>query len=82
MLPALPSPGDALRYASRALAGSRVAFAYQDASMRLHAFDTYGRALRELQKALWDPNAMYQDQTLAAARALVMFEVSPSSPTL
>ena len=44
--------------------------------MRLRAFDAYGRALRELQKALWDPARMYRDETLAAARTLVLFEVS------
>ena len=72
----MQTPGKALSYGSKAFAASRVAFAYNDASMRFRAFDAYGKALRELQKALWDPKRMYRDETLLATRALVTFEAS------
>ncbi|KAL9091494.1 MAG: hypothetical protein Q9165_004880 [Trypethelium subeluteriae] len=74
----MQDPEDTLRYAAKALAASRVAFVYDDPNMKLRAYDAYGKALRELQKALWDPNAMYRDETLAAARALVAFEMIQS----
>ncbi|KAL9063061.1 MAG: hypothetical protein Q9157_008446 [Trypethelium eluteriae] len=75
LIPTMEDPGDTLRHAAKALAASRVAFVYNDPNMKLRAYDAYGKALRELQKALWDPNAMYRDETLAAARALVAFEI-------
>ncbi|KAL8692937.1 MAG: hypothetical protein Q9218_002139 [Villophora microphyllina] len=35
----------------------------------------YGQALRELQRALWDPRLMCLDETLAACSALVLYEL-------
>lgn len=78
LVPPIQGPGITLRYAIKAAAASRIAFVNNDENMRLRAFDAYGKALRELQKALWDPVAMYHDETLAAARALVFFEVRPT----
>jgi hypothetical protein len=80
LVPSIQNPSLVLSYATKAIAASRVAFAYGDANLRLRAFDAYGRALQELQKALFDPNLMYRDDTLAAARSLVTFEVA--SPVL
>lgn len=75
MVPTMQDPGNALLHGANAFAASRLAFVNNDENMKLRAFDAYGKALRELQKALWDPNAMYRDETLAATRALVIFEV-------
>lgn len=35
----------------------------------------YGKALWELQRALWDERLVYRDETLAASHALVLYEV-------
>ncbi|KAI9704695.1 MAG: hypothetical protein M1820_005443 [Bogoriella megaspora] len=79
VLPTIPNPPNVLRYSTKALAASRLAFANRDSEMRMRAFDAYGRALRELQRSLYDPNAMYNDTTLAAARCLVTFELFEST---
>jgi hypothetical protein len=36
----------------------------------------YTQGLWELQKALWDPNLMYRDETLAACMNLIVYEVT------
>lgn len=35
----------------------------------------YTRGLYEMQKALWDPQLMYSDETLGACMALAMYEL-------
>ena len=52
-----------------------------DQSLIHASLKLYTQGLQELQKALWDPQQMYADETLAACMALVMYEVfeCPSS---
>ena len=46
-----------------------------DDSMTTQGKINYVLALRELQKALWDEQSMWKDETLAAGRVLVYHEV-------
>lgn len=70
-----PNSTVALQLSSRALALSRVGWANDDDGLKIHGGLVFGTALRELQKALWDENLMWRDETLAAAYILSNYEV-------
>lgn len=72
----LPNPGKAMPIALRALALSRLGFANSDEAMKAQSRTVYVTALSEFQKALWDEKERRKDRTLAAGRALTLYEVS------
>jgi hypothetical protein len=43
--------------------------------LRASSLELYGKALCELQRALWNKKRMYRDETLAATMILRMYEV-------
>lgn len=71
----MPNPQDALRLALMALTMTRTAWIHDDERLRIQGKRFYGLALKQLQIALWDPVLMLNEETLAAARTLVSYEV-------
>lgn len=65
----------ALDEALSATAVTRVGHARDDADMHILGLTAYARALKYLQKALWDPELVLRDETLAACLLLMTFEV-------
>lgn len=78
---ALDSPGQVLRLGLHALAASRVGFSRNDESLSLEARKIYGEALQALVSTLNTTDALRDDEILAAARALMIFEVSWTPPS-
>lgn len=68
--------GRALRPSLRALSLNRVGWANNDKALIMQGRVAYNLALHELQKALRNRDEMYRDETLAAARALMAYDVS------
>lgn len=62
----------------KALAFTRLGWLQHDTALATRGSMLYGRALRELQRSLWDEPTMWLDETLAAAYALSVYEVSHS----
>ena len=54
---------------------SVVGNATKNPTLSIEGSKKYGQALWELQKALWDKRLMYEDGTLAACNALILYEV-------
>jgi Fungal specific transcription factor domain len=75
LLPELSTRTRALEVSTLALCTARVGRLHDDPVLVNESMELYGQGLRELQKALWDPNMMYKDETLAACIALSMYEV-------
>ena len=73
------NPSSLLRLSLRALAVTRIARQSSDARLLSTGTETYCQALNELQKALYDPQRMYGEDTLIAVKALVIHEVSHTS---
>ena len=71
----LPRPGEALSLALFALATARFGRMNNDSRLLAEGRLLYGKSLYELQKALWDRNAMYLQENLAATIALGTYEV-------
>ena len=55
---------------------TRLGWSREDNALTNRGQMIYGNALKELQKALWTENTMWLDETLAAAHALSIYEVS------
>ena len=68
-------PGETLKLSLRALSMTRLGRINGDDNMATQGKINYVFALRELQKALWDEQSMWKDETLAAGRVLVYHEV-------
>lgn len=71
-----PNQTVALQLSIKALAVTRVGWKSNDTALTTRGHAIYGNALKELQKALWDEKTMWLDETLAAAYALSVYEVS------
>ena len=69
-------PTVALDLSLKALAFTRLGWLKHDDTLATRGNLLYGRALQELQKALWDKQLMWLDDTLAAAYTLSVYEVS------
>jgi hypothetical protein len=72
----LNQPGKVLEYSLNALCISRAGRVGNDQTLVVQGGVAYGRALRELQKALLSPTLAMQDETLAACYVLAIYEVS------
>ena len=75
----LPEPGDALSSALCALSIAYIGRMKRDQRLQAQGMLFYGRALREMQKALWDSNQMWKEETLAAGTALSTYELYEST---
>lgn len=71
----LQEPGNAFRLAMRAVCMSRIGWLTNNTDLVTHAKTNYVGALSEFQKALWDENESREDRTLAAGRALTLYEL-------
>ena len=71
----IPTEGPALDRALSAVSLSVVGRATNNSLLVVEGSRKYGQALWELQRALWDQQLMYRDETLAASHALVLYEV-------
>ncbi|KAL8830687.1 MAG: hypothetical protein Q9191_001292 [Dirinaria sp. TL-2023a] len=71
----VPTEGTALDCAMAAVALSVVGRAANDAALSVESSRKYGQALWALQRALWDERLRFQDETLAACTALVLYEL-------
>ena len=60
----------ALNLAFLAVSAARVARDHNDRGLLQESLKIYGKALRDLQSALWDPKRMYSDGTLVACMLL------------
>lgn len=75
LIPELASPTEALETSTLALATSKLGRLNNDPILIRESLRLYTFALRQLQKALWNPGLMYRDETLAACMALAMYEM-------
>lgn len=75
----LPDPSPALRLSLKAVAMARLGWIHQDDRLVLSGRVSYGQALQEVQKALYDERTMWKDETLATGNVLAVYEVSNSS---
>ncbi|KAL2428893.1 hypothetical protein ABEF94_009541 [Exophiala dermatitidis] len=66
----------ALEMAAVALCVAKMGEVHNDSVLRHESLELYHRGLLQLQKALWDPEQMYDEQTLAACVALASYELS------
>ena len=73
-----PKPTIALSLSLKALALTRLGWCRNDAALTNRGHLIYGNALKELQKALWDQDTMWLDETVAAAHALAIYEAKLS----
>lgn len=71
----VPIVGVALNFVMSALSLAVVGRVRVDLVLSTEGARQYGKALWELQRALWDDNLKLQDQTLAACMTLVLYEV-------
>ncbi|KAL1965852.1 hypothetical protein VTN77DRAFT_5173 [Rasamsonia byssochlamydoides] len=65
----------ALETSSMAISAAALGRIYGDPVLVRESLKLYTRGLRELQKALWNPKLMYDDEVLAACLALSMYEI-------
>ena len=71
----IPNPDIALQHALRANSLVRIGRQHGDETLISSGVWNYCKALKGLQEAFWDPNRMYSEQTFAAAKALLLYEV-------
>lgn len=74
MLPTLPDMTTALETAIMATAVARFGRIKKDPALIHESLKFYTKGLVDLQKALWNPELMYRDETAAACMALLMYE--------
>lgn len=75
IIPSLSSQDSSLQDAFSALSISRVGQGHKDARLVHESAILYGKALKELQTALFDPSRMHSDQVLMACMLLGLYEV-------
>lgn len=75
----IPHPTAVLRHSLLALSVVRFGREREDEALINKGRSTYGMALNRLQKAIYDPLAVSHEETLAATRALILYEVCFSS---
>ncbi|KAK5041857.1 hypothetical protein LTR13_002524 [Exophiala sideris] len=66
----------ALEFSTMAMCLAKLSDVYSDQSLKYESLKLYNHGLHQLQKALWDPDLMLHDQTLAACIALATYEMS------
>ena len=71
----LPEVPEALEASIIAMTSARIGRLNDDPTLVKASLKSYVQGLWELQKALWDPDLMYRDETLAACMALWIYEV-------
>jgi hypothetical protein len=71
----LNDQGQALSFSIQALSTTRVGRINNNQGLLQQGSILYGCALRALQKAIYDKNLVWKDETLAATRMLVIYEV-------
>lgn len=76
MLPALPDLTSALETSVLALCTATLGRINSNQALVHESLKFYTQGLWELQRALWDPKLMYEDQTLAACMLLITYEVT------
>ena len=69
------SPNTPLRLSLRAVATTRIGRLSNDTILLENGIKIYCQALQELQKALWHSERMWEDETLMAAKILLLYEV-------
>ena len=76
VIPQMEKEDSALNLAFLALSAARVGRDNDDMRLVRESSKIYGKALRDLQSALWDPKRMYSDETLGACMLLLLYEVN------
>lgn len=76
LVPSLPSITKALDSAIMALCIAKLGQIKQNPAMVGESLRLYTQGLSEVQKALWNPELMYRDETLAASMTLAMYELT------
>lgn len=79
MVPELPREEPSLDRAFSALSIARVGRDNEDDRLVRESTKLYGKALKDLQKALYDPDRMYSDEVLTACMVLSLYEVFEGS---
>jgi hypothetical protein len=79
MVPELPATEPSLERAFSALSIARVGRDNEDDRLVRESTKLYGKALKDLQRALYDPQRMYTDQVLTACMVLSLYEVFEGS---
>lgn len=75
LLPDLPVPTAALETSTLAIATAKLGRLNHDEVLVKESLRLYTKGLRELQLALWNPELMHKDETLAACMVLGMYEL-------
>jgi hypothetical protein len=75
MISALPELTNALEASMMAVSTAKLGRLEDNQVLLRESLKFYVQGLWELQKALWDPNLMHKNETLAACMALIMYEV-------
>jgi hypothetical protein len=75
LLPDMQNVEPSLELSILALATARLGKESNDDRLMYQSLNIYGRALKLMQLALWDPKRMYSDQVLGACMLLTMYEV-------
>lgn len=78
VLPDLRHGDPALQAATTALSTARLGQVHSDMVLKKESLKLYGLGLRRLQDALWDEKRMHNDETLATALILALYEVAIS----
>lgn len=79
VIPQMPSDETALNLAFLAVSAARVGRDHHDRRLIEESLKIYGKALRDLQSALYDPKRMYSDGTLVACMLLNLYEIFEGS---
>lgn len=79
MVPELPGEEPSLDRAFSALSIARVGRDNEDDRLVRESSKLYGKALKDLQAALYDPERMYSDEVLTACMVLSLYEVFEGS---
>ena len=75
LVPELPDMTKALETSILGLSMAKLGRDFNDESLLQESLVFYTKGLQQLQKALWDPELMYRDETLGACVALSLYEV-------
>jgi hypothetical protein len=74
-IPSIASPNSALSIAAYAVSLARMGTVLKSQDMVNRSLTLYTQGLQRLQKALYNPNEMYSDETLGACMLLAMYEI-------
>ena len=74
LVPELPRPTKALDISTMAFCMASLGRRNDDLVMLKNSLGLYVRGFHEVQRALWDPQLIYRDETLAACMALAIYE--------